>query len=521
MADRTFGVRKPTFGSVAEFKRARLREPRVNSKGEKDTPAMVVSSGALSVTVGLAAVSFASVSMKRVIREKAIINQMWKLKTTVASLMGMADPLPAQVLLRGRLGATGPPVRALTSNVQQLQPLLGQIDQPYNELIAIGQKFKEEHMRDQKSGLKNMVDKSSAGALSEVEELAKLSPDEALEPEDYHRTTGLQSGDLLVTDLLVTRLGCEARKKVKKDKNGRREVSITRKPRRARFNVKHVRQVADGLYIRGLAGRTAQLQLPEYDIGSRAAPSLFLTLPDAMAEFKGYFSGIMPMVTILNSDQPFTHLSKFIFIDKQSVTDDGSFQASSTRTSALETSRAFKRPPVHETSALDELGRLSPNGWHWDGHGYYDNNPGSWSKWVGKEVLDYEDFKQRLPEAARLNALGQEATEVSPSEMEANRDDDNCFRFAELGISASDVTVLGSPKREEDGSITIGPPPVTSSHIKERFEFRILRGHTIENLIKHSQGSLQVYFGLACMGLFTVFAGEEMIRDCLVVSYVL
>ena len=33
-------------------------------------------------------------------------------------------------------------------------------------------------------------------------------------------------------------------------------------------------------------------------------------------------------------------------------------------------------------------------------------------------------------------------------------------------------------------------------------------------------GALQVYFGLACMGLFTVIVGEEMIRDCLEVTYV-
>ena len=53
---------------------------------------------------------------------------------------------------------------------------------------------------------------------------------------------GLLSGDLLVTDLLVTRLACEARKQVSKDKNGKIKVTITtHKPRRARFNVKHDR----------------------------------------------------------------------------------------------------------------------------------------------------------------------------------------------------------------------------------------------------------------------------------------
>ena len=59
--------------------------------------------------------------------------------------------------------------------------------------------------------------------------------------------------------------------------------------------------------------------------------------------------------------------------------------------------------------------------------------------------------------------------------MRKNRDNDNCFRFVELGISASDVTVLGSPWVEDDGSITVGPPPATDSVDTARFEFRILK----------------------------------------------
>jgi hypothetical protein len=91
------------------------------------------------------------------------------------------------------------------------------------------------------------------------------------------------------------------------------------------------------------------------------------------------------------------------------------------------------------------------------------------------EVLTYDAFKARIPEAAKLNAQYQEATEVSQDTMRKNRDNDNCFRFVELGISASDVTVLGSPWVEDDGSITVGPPPATDSVDTARFEFRILK----------------------------------------------
>ena len=51
------------------------------------------------------------------------------------------------------------------------------------------------------------------------------------------------------------------------------------------------------------------------------------------------------------------------------------------------------------------------------------------------------------------------------------------------------------------------------------FELRILKGHTIENLLKHRKASLSVYIGFAVIGAATVLAGEEMVRDSVKVSY--
>lgn len=268
-------VRKPGLGRLDEFRHSQLRTQRViNSKGERDSPEISLVGGAITVAVGLAAIGFASRSMKRVSLEKGIISKMWKKKTTVASLMRMPDPLPKSVLLRGRLGATGPPVEPLTMKVQQLQPLLGQIDQPNNEMIEIGQKFKEElRNRDGHGAKRSESLGKSPRAFTDVKKLAEESPDEALEAEDYHRSEQmLESGEMLVTDLLITRLSCEARKKVTEDKDGNQQVTITRKPRCARFNVKHVWQVADGLFVRGMEGGKANLQLPEYDVASEKSP---------------------------------------------------------------------------------------------------------------------------------------------------------------------------------------------------------------------------------------------------------
>jgi hypothetical protein len=49
------------------------------------------------------------------------------------------------------------------------------------------------------------------------------------------------------------------------------------------------------------------------------APGLFLSLPDAMTEFKAHFT----MFGILNPSNPLTHLSKFVYIDQMSQSDDG------------------------------------------------------------------------------------------------------------------------------------------------------------------------------------------------------
>jgi len=82
--------------------------------------------------------------------------------------------------------------------------------------------------------------------------------------------------------------------------------------------------------------------------------------------------------------------------------------------------------------------------------------------------------------------------------------------------------VLARPvKQDGPRPIRLCPPdkPASGNIDDARFQFRILQGHTIENLLKHRNGSLQVYFGFAVMGMCTVYAGEEMIRDQLEVSY--
>ena len=107
----------------------------------------------------------------------------------------------------------------------------------------------------------------------------------------------------------------------------------------------------------------------------------------------------------------------------------------------------------------------------------------------------------------------QTATSYLPDDLRRNRDDENCFRIAELGIAAgSDVVVLGAPqiateswldemllshddddeaalmhakekkKKRLEGALVIGPPPTVTSAAQPRFLFRIIKGFAIDNV---------------------------------------
>ena len=141
------------------------------------------------------------------------------------------------------------------------------------------------------------------------EEMKKINVED-----DFTQRTGYID-DFLVSELFVTRLGCEARIRHVKEKNGKVRKEITRSPRTARYNVHHNRRIAEGLHIAGLDGEKADLEIPAFNIKDKQSPSLFLSLPDPMQEFRKVLKKQMPFLTLLNANKPFTHLSKFIFID--------------------------------------------------------------------------------------------------------------------------------------------------------------------------------------------------------------
>ena len=490
----------PSRGELLSAKTA-FRQPRYNDKGEPDSPKDEFANGHLFVALGVAAVGFAGRSMTRVRKEFAIIQQMWSKNTTLYQLKEKARagiPLPDIVLVKGTLTARGRPVSSVASKVAELKPLIGSIEQPSNFFLDLGAKVLSGEVKLPKG--------------FDLEKVYKFDDVERVE-DDFSSRQAILEKNLVVSELFVTRLGCEARKEVTKDKNGNRRERITRSPRRARFNVLHHRQVADGLELMDSYGDRAGIKLEDFGSAEMAAnesPSLFLSLPDPLKEFKQFFrtTSMGKVMNIANADKPLSHLSKFLHLDQQSKTDTGAFSTRSSR------------------AALDDLGRLFPHGWLWSGKGFYDNNPGSWSAYAGVETLDYIDFKRRMLQAAELNAKYQSATKMSTNSMRLARDEENCFRVSEIGIpNYSDVVVLGKPQltlgNNADGNdLIIAPPdqPTSWANISDpRFNFRILKGHTIDNLMKHRTGAMQAYLGFGAMGIFTIDHGLDLIRDSLVV----
>lgn len=166
-----------------------------------------------------------------------------------------------------------------------------------------------------------------------------------------------------------------------------------------------------------------------------------------------------------------------------------------------------------------------------------------WASYPGIESLGFEEFFSRIAVASEENSMHQEATVKSKEEMRADRNAENCFRFVELGIpNFADVIVVGRPSYQamipgkSKGGINIGEiskqeacmlvlsPPcdkLSGADIDDPlFQFRILKGHTIESLRSHCAGSIRVYYGFAVIGATTIIYGTILIAKGIEVSFV-
>ena len=208
--------------------------------------------------------------------------------TSVASLPPKAmipssTKLPDVCLIKGKINADGKDIVPLTCRIPQLRELMGKIDQPPNFFISALDSIRG-NSRDSSSGEKQAVRQALKSHGINIDEIPQVDDDYTV------RDAQQESGSYIISELLVTRLGCEATRREKQDKNGNVTVKITRKPRAARFNIHHQRQESEGLHLIDAENdnEQASLELPVYDIKGGDSPELFLSLPEAMHEFRGF-----------------------------------------------------------------------------------------------------------------------------------------------------------------------------------------------------------------------------------------
>lgn len=290
------------------------------------------------------------------------------------------------------------------------------------------------------------------------------------------------------------------------------------------------RREAEGLHLLDLDGTRADLVPPPADAvglaGIPEPPPLFLPVNDVWTEFTHYLrkDGLtgpggrhqrLDDLPPMRLSDPYTLLSEFIFIDIQSRGDLGDMAEN-----------------PHVLSDIAEAYRSSsgPAKFLWEPRGFYDSVKGGGyddvpayaaARFRRTEMVSAGELTERAQAAARENSRSTPYCEptFTRAKLEELRNQENCFRYTELAIPrGSPVTVLARPMVAEAGTGEGADcqirlvPPLTVDEAREakepkadRFRFRILKGHTVENLLRHRDLNVNAYYGLAVVGL--AFAG--------------
>jgi len=462
---------------------------------------------AFGIALGTAMMGFAGRSIQRTKAEKKRIQQMFNENTTAQQLQTMADSgkaLPSVVIVRGVASADGGNVSAASFGVDGLKSMVGTIDQPENDWIKIAQMAKG---NDNMKPLTDMVAQQTGVRASDVESV----------PDDYshaHRNAD-GSTPLILSEVLVARLCCYVSESKEKQDNGTEKITITRNCRDQSYACFYGRKMSAGFHLLDTQGGRIELKvpsagtLPQFDpVMHGEAPPLFLPTANVTEEFFGMlrkeglnvqgkhldFSN-MPPSKITDPD---TLLSKFIFIDVQSTSDLGSFGGN--------------------PRALQDIAASYGNGqFLWEPRGFYDKSNESddsipaYAADKESQMVGADELVARAQRAAGLNS--QHTPYCEPTffreQLLGRRNEENCFRVTELAIPrGSKVTILGKPVKNAQGKVMLVPPNSAEDGADvdnpdaQRFRFRILKGHTVENLLKQRSLNVMAYYGFAVVGAF-------------------
>jgi len=462
---------------------------------------------------------YAVYSLYKYQREANRIISLFEANTQIKELSEKAargEPLPSIVVIRGHIGADGGDVCTVSTGIHGLRERIGEIEQPKNAWIEIARQAKSD---PQLRGVADAVVQRTGVDADDVPEVP--------EPGDPYarQSKNRGEGSLVVAEILVARI-CAKHQSVRREKTTKR-VTIKRPRRNESYNCFHGRRVSDRLHVIDLDGNRADIELPPADAvglaGVSDPPPLFLPVSDVWTEFTHYLrkDGVtgpsgrrqrLDDLPPMRLSDPYTLLSEFIFLDVQSAADLGGFPGN---------------PHVLEEIAEAFRVGQTPAKFLWEPRGFYDSVRGGGYD----DVPAYATGRFRKTEMIsarelldRAQAAGKENTRYTPhceptfsrAELEQRRDEENCFRYTELAIPRGiPVTILARPMIAEAGTgegadcnIRLvspqgdeGPPHADLKNLKDRFRFRILRGHQVENLLRHRELNPTAYYGLALVAI--------------------
>jgi hypothetical protein len=485
-------------------------------RSDRDAP---INSDPIGITVGSIIVIYSVYSIFRSRREANRIISLFEANTQIKELADKAargEQLPSLVVIRGHIASDGGDIGAVSRGIEGLRDRVGVIEQPKNAWIEIARQAKRD---PQLRGIADAVVERTGVDADDVPDVP--------EPIDPYARQSISRGEgpLVLSEVLVARICAKHQRRIEDKKT--KKVTIKRPCRNESYNCFHGRRVSEGLHLIDLDGTRADLELPPADAvglaGISEPPPLFLPVSDVWTEFTHYLrkDGLtgpggrrqrLDDLPPMRLSDPYTLLSEFIFVDVQSPGDLGGFESN-----------------TQVLNAVAEAYRTSqgPARFLWEPRGFYDSVRGGGyddvpayinAKFRRTEMVSAQELLERAQVAARENSRSTPYCEptFSRAELEQRRDLENCFRYTELAIPRGcPVTILARPMIAEAGTgegaecrVRLVSPLSSEEAAREgrdskadRFRFRILKGHRVENLLRHRVFNVTVYYVLTILGL--------------------
>lgn len=465
----------------------------------------------LGISSGVMVVTLALCAIRKGKSEMVIIRKLFDANTTAADLERIVDKggsLPSLVIIKGRIDADGRGVKPACPSIPSLRIKCGIIEQPENDYLDVASEIRTT------GGLREVAQMTEklTGANVYDSELGLQSDSICRKATDVTRVGVDQFArqDFVLTEMLMERICGKGQ-----TRSGDRS-SINAKVFRPKCNKSytcfHARNVSENLHVIDQSGARMEVALPEVNadslFGMKEPPSLFLATKDVWEDrftLWGRGSSDACSESHVKLVTPYTLLSKFIFIDTRSPNDLGL---------SAENLECIARKYRSDAGSPRYL--FEPCGFY---DTPLDKDKDGIPKYASLQtacMVDARNFAAMAKKAAKENSRHTPFCEpiFQREELLKRRESENCFRFVEEAIPrGSLVTLVAKPQVALQGArcrVTLVPPSYTdvggwSSRLDPRhFRFRILKGHTVLNLLKQRSLSIAIYYVVVVLGILFI-----------------